>query len=65
MEKLTKYRQLAYETAERRPGYEIIVVPLIIGALGEDIRQIMIELGKLLKKEELLKGQSAKCRKQY
>ena len=30
LDKLTKYRQLAYETRERRLGYEVMVVPLII-----------------------------------
>ena len=34
MEKLTKYRQLAFEMRERRPGYVIKVAPMIIGALG-------------------------------
>ena len=55
MEKLTKYRQLAYETRERRPGYEIVVVPLIIGALGGGIKQIMNDLGKIIEKEDVLK----------
>ena len=32
MEKLTKYRQLAFEMSEKRPGYVIKVVPVIIGA---------------------------------
>ena len=31
--KLAKYRQLAYETRERQPEYEIMVVVLVIGAL--------------------------------
>ena len=31
-EKLTKYRQLALEMGKRRLGYEIIVVPVTIGA---------------------------------
>ena len=30
LEKLTKYRQLAFEMRERRLGYEIRVVPVII-----------------------------------
>ena len=38
LEKLTKYRQLAYETRERRPEYKIMVVPLVVGALGGGIR---------------------------
>ena len=34
LEKLTKYRQLAYESRERHPEHKIKVVPLIIGGLG-------------------------------
>ena len=55
LEKLTKYRQLAFETRERRPGYEICVVPVIIGALGGGIRQVMNDLRKIFEKEDLLK----------
>lgn len=32
--KLTKYQQIAFETRERRRGYKVRVVPLIIGCLG-------------------------------
>ena len=34
IEKLKKYRQLAFETRERHPDYVVTVIPLIIGALG-------------------------------
>ena len=34
IKKLTKYRQLAFETRERHPDYLVTVIPLIIGALG-------------------------------
>ena len=44
--KLAKYRQLAYETRERQPEYEIMVVVLVIGALDGGIRQIMVDVGK-------------------
>ena len=33
-EKLTKYRQLTFETRERCPGYETYVVPVVVGAIG-------------------------------
>ena len=52
---MTKYRQLAYETRERRPEYEIMVVPLVIGALGGGIRQIMVDMGKTFENKYLLK----------
>ena len=44
MEKLTKYKQLAFETRERRPGYVIKVVPVIIGALGGGMKMLKTEL---------------------
>ena len=33
-EKLQKYQQLAFKFRERRPGYEVTVVPIVIGCLG-------------------------------
>ena len=47
LDKLTKYRQLAYETQKRRLGYEIMVVPLIIGAFGGGVKQIFSDMGKI------------------
>ena len=44
LRKLTKYWQLAFKTGERRPGYNVMVVPLIIGALGGGMRQIAKDL---------------------
>ena len=55
LEKLTKYRQLAHEYRERDPEYEIMVVPLVIGALGGGIRQIMVDIGKIFENKDLLK----------
>lgn len=55
LEKLTKYRQLAYETRERRPQHEITVVPLVIGALGGGIKQIMVDMGKIFENKNILK----------
>ena len=55
LEKLTKYRQLAYETREKQPEYEIIVVLLVTGALVDNIRQIMIDMGKFFENKDLLK----------
>ena len=51
----TKYRQLAYETRERRPEYKIMVVPLVVAALGGGIRQIMVDMEKLFENKDLLK----------
>ena len=48
MEKLIKYRQLAFEMRERRPGYTIEVVPIVIGALGGGMKQATIDIEKIL-----------------
>ena len=55
VEKLTKYRQLAFEMRERRPGYEILIIPIVIGALGGGIKQAILDLGKIFSNEELSK----------
>ena len=76
LEKLTKHKQLAYEYRERHPKYEITVViskykipntklPLVTGALGGGIRQIMVDMAKIFEFKDLWNEQSAKCRKQY
>ena len=54
LDKLTKYRQLACETRERRLGYEIMVVPLIIGALGGGVKQIFSDMGKIFEDKNIL-----------
>ena len=55
LEKLTKQRQLTYKSREKYPKYEIMVVPLVIGALGGGIRQIMVDMGKSFENKDLLK----------
>ena len=52
-ENLTKYRQLAFER-ERRPGYEIYVVPVVIGALGGGIKALEVDLKKIFDNNKLL-----------
>ena len=34
IEKISKCRQLAFKTRERRPSYDMYVLPFVIGALG-------------------------------
>ena len=53
-EKLTKYRQLALETRERRPVYKICVVLLVVGALGGSIKELKVDLKKIFDNYELL-----------
>ena len=53
-EKLTEYGQLAFETRERRPGYEICVVPVVVGALGSGIKALKVVLKKIFNNNALL-----------
>ena len=53
-EKLTKYRQLAFETREQRPGYKIYVVPVVVSALGGDIKALKVNLKKIFDNNKLL-----------
>ena len=40
-----------------------MVVPLVIGALGGDIRQIMVDMGKFFENKDLLKRKICKIQK--
>ena len=55
IEKLTKYRQLAFETRERRPDYVFTVVPLIIEALGGGMRQLGKDVGMIFENNDVTK----------
>ena len=59
LEKLTKYRQLALEMRKRRLGYEIIVVPVTIGALGGGMRTMMGDISRIFEKDEVVKRTAA------
>ena len=52
-EKLMKYRQLAFKTRERHPGYKIYVAPVIFGAMGSGIKVLKVNL-KIFDNNELL-----------
>ena len=64
VEKLNKYRQLAFEMRERRPGYKITVVPLIIGALGGGVKEtskyVEMVFGKEVEKSSKVLGEMQK-----
>ena len=54
IEKMTKYRQLAFETRERWPSYDVYVLPVVIGALGGCIKTLRKDLKKVSHNNELL-----------
>ena len=53
-EKLTKYRQLAFEMRERRPGYMVTMISVVIGALGGGIKKTISELLRLITKRDVV-----------
>ena len=48
-DKLTQYRQLAFEMRERRPGYTITIATVTIGGLGGGMKKTMNELKNYLR----------------
>ena len=44
LEKGTHYRQLAFKIRERRPGFNVKVMPLVISAFGRGIKEVLKEL---------------------
>ena len=46
-ERVTKYRQLTCELRERRPGYNITIVPVVIGALGGSIKEMLRDMERV------------------
>ena len=49
MEKRKKYQQLSFEIRERRPGYHVEVLPLIIGSLGGGVKRLELQIKKVIK----------------
>ena len=64
-EKLTKYRQLAFEMRERHPGYMVMVIPVVIGALGGGIKKTISELSRLITKRDVVLRTVSEMQKQY
>ena len=52
-EENNKYQQFAFETRERPAGYNVMVVPLIIAALGVGMRQIAKDLGMIFENNDI------------
>ena len=49
--KMQKYQQLAFETREKRPGYSVEVVSVIIGCLGGSVKKTGKVMAKLIEDE--------------
>ena len=53
LEKRTNYRQLAFKIRERRPGFKVKVVPLVISVFGDGLKGMLKELEKMFRKYDL------------
>ena len=53
LEKRTNYSQLAFEIRERRLGFKVNVVSLVISAFGAGIKEILKELENMFKKDDM------------
>ena len=53
VEKLTKYRQLAYEIRERRKEYLVEIVPLVIGCCGGGFGKVVNGMNKTIEEENI------------
>ena len=54
-EKRTKYQQLAFEMRERRVGFKVIAIPIVIGCLGGGINKSIKEVRRIFENDELAK----------
>ena len=44
---MIKYRQRAFALRERRSGYDITIVPVVIGAFGGGIKPVLRDVGRI------------------
>ena len=63
LEKRTNYRQLAFEIGERRPGFKVKVVPLVISVFGGDHKEMLKELENMFKINDLCERIGAEMKK--
>ena len=46
-EKVTKYQKLAFELRKRRPGYDTTIIPIVIGAFGGGMKEMLRDLERI------------------
>lgn len=54
-EKIQKYQQLAYEVRERRPGYKVEIVPVVLGCMGGGVTRMRDCVRKIIPEEDVVK----------
>ena len=50
-EKIKKYEQLCFELRERREGYTVKVIPIVIGCLGGGMKELKTDMQKMFEYE--------------
>ena len=51
-EKMRKYQQLCYEIRERRDGYKVKIIPVVIGCLGRGMKKMKDDVKELFRNEK-------------
>ena len=46
-EKFKKYQQLCFELRERREGYTVKVIPMVIGCLGGGMNELKVNMKRI------------------
>ena len=63
LEKRSNYRQLAFEIRERRSGFKVKVVSLVISVFGGDLKEMLEELENMFEKDYLCERIGAEIQK--
>ena len=63
LEKRTNFRQLSFEKRERRTGFKVEVVLLVISIFGEDLKEMLKELENMFEKDDLCEKIGAEMQK--
>ena len=63
LEKRTNFRKLAFEIRERRPGFKVKVVQLVISIFGGGLKELLKELENMFKKDDLCERIGAEMQK--
>ena len=53
LEKRTNYKQITFEIRERRSGFKVKVVPLLISVSSGGLKEILKELENMFEKDDL------------
>ena len=63
LEKRTNYRQLEFKIRERKPGFKVKVVPLVISVFGGGLKEMLKELENMFEKDDLCESIGAEMQK--